>query len=81
MAWWWLSFVDPDLPEGTRSLGVSLVQGDDLVEACKEAHRLGINPGGEVLGCELPDHEVPGETYRNRLMPPAEARALTGALH
>jgi hypothetical protein len=27
LGWWWLSFVDPDKPDGQRFLGVTIVQG------------------------------------------------------
>lgn len=53
--WFWLSFCDTDKPEGERFLGGCLVQGADFGDAVHEAHRLGINPGGEVAGWEIED--------------------------
>ena len=53
MPWYWLSFVDPDLPEGSQFLGVCIVDGDDPVEAVKVAWAAKCNPGGEVLTYEL----------------------------
>ena len=45
----WLSFVDPDKPEGDRFLGVAIVPDAlEPVAAVKEAWRLKCNPGGEV---------------------------------
>jgi len=44
--YWWLSFSDE------KNLGIAIVEmpkGSHGIEAIKEAHRLGINPGGEVL--------------------------------
>lgn len=55
---WWLSFVDKEQcappgqgkPGGTGFLGVSIVSASSYVEAVRQAHRLGCNPGGEVQG-------------------------------
>lgn len=47
----WISFADSELPEGQQFLGCVVVRGaTDIVNACKVAHALGINPGGEALG-------------------------------
>jgi hypothetical protein len=54
---WWLSFCDPDRPRGEKFKHAVIVEGRDIVEAADEAWRLGINPGGEVMGYELP-HRV-----------------------
>lgn len=54
MRLWWLSFCDADLPAGSQSLGVCIVEGFDIGWAAAEAHRLGCNPGGEVWGVEFP---------------------------
>lgn len=51
LPFWWLSFVsDLDV-----ALGVCIVRGEDLIHATTRAHELGINPGGQVLGFEVPD--------------------------
>ena len=42
--WWWMSFADPDLPEGSRFLGVAIVQAPHVAAALTRSHRLGINP-------------------------------------
>lgn len=47
--WIYLSFAGS---EGFR--GACIVRGNNVVEGAREAHRLGINPGGAVLGCTLP---------------------------
>ena len=42
--WWWLSFADEEF------LGACLVQGDSFILAVGESLRIGINPGGQVVG-------------------------------
>lgn len=51
---YWLSFVDPERPKGTRFIGVALVEADDFGLAVQLAHRKGCNPGGEVAGEPIP---------------------------
>jgi len=63
--WWWLSFCDPEKPAGQRFVGVTLVRGSAFLQAVQEAHRLGINPGGEVKGTQIPE---PAPKFRNRLL-------------
>lgn len=48
MKWYWLSFVDPALPEGKRSLGACYLQAEDPRDACRAAYVHRCNPGGEV---------------------------------
>lgn len=78
--WWWLSFVDPDRPEGQRSLGVAIVQGADIGEVASNAWALDCNPGGEVAGAELPDALLPAPEHLNRLHGPADARELAASI-
>lgn len=78
LTWWWLSFVDAEKPEGERFLGVAIVQARGIGHAVTEAYRLGINPGGEVVGLEIDAEHVPAEEYRERLLTKAEAEALVG---
>jgi hypothetical protein len=66
--WFWISFADPDKPEGDQFLGVVVVQGGGMQEAIQNAWSMGINPGGQVMAFELLDDEVPDEQYRRRLM-------------
>lgn len=51
---WWLSFADATLPKGTQFLGAAIVRGETMTAAVVRAHWLQINPGGEVLGVEIP---------------------------
>lgn len=72
---WWLSFVNPELPEGQRFLGVSIVRARGVLDAATKAHRQRINPGGEVASFELtgePPLFIP-EKYIGRLLTRAEA--------
>lgn len=66
-AWFYLSFATD---EGFR--GGCVVRGDDVAEATKEAWRQGCNPGGEVLGAQVPDDLMPRESYCNRLLTKVE---------
>lgn len=75
---YWLSFCDPKRPEGTRFLGACIVPGRDLREAARWAWVLNCNPGGEVLGLEVPptiDPSIPAE-WRNRLLSREEVDRL-----
>lgn len=74
LTWWWLSFADPKKPDGNQFLGVACVEAFDFISACVEAWRLGINPGGEVAGCPLP--EPPEEALRNQLASESELAEL-----
>lgn len=68
--WWWLSFADAHKPRGSQNLGCAVVQADSLVEAVQEAHLMGCNPGGQVLGQPMP--YLPRGMPINRLLTPAE---------
>jgi ABC-type proline/glycine betaine transport system ATPase subunit len=73
----WLSFCDPDKPEGERFLGAAIVEATDLREALKVTWRLKINPGGEVLSVEIPDDvTLEPNDCMNRLLTKAEAEAV-----
>lgn len=77
---WWLSFADQTRPTGQHFLGVALVIAGDMAQAVRVAWKLGVNPGGEVLGMELPTW-CWGLVYENllpvgKLLTRAEAEAL-----
>ena len=61
MTYFWLNFIDPDLPEESGFLGAAIVVGDDFFEAVQNAHRMGCNPGGEALGQEFDGEGIPAE--------------------
>lgn len=73
MSVWWLSFANDG-----GFLGGALVRGDTFPHAIAEAHRLGINPGGEVQGVELPGDDEPPDHEMNRLYSKAELESELG---
>ncbi len=73
LSWFWLSFADAGKPRGEQFLGVVILQARDSRHAHMESHRLGLNPGGEVL--IYPTTE-PHEQYRNRVLSRIEAGML-----
>lgn len=68
LGWWWLSFVDQELPDGHRFLGVAIVEGNGVASASSRAHALGVNPGGSVQAVELTGDGIPSIEWRNRLL-------------
>lgn len=85
---WWLSFVDPDKappleeqrPGGPSFLGVAIVQAPDYLEAVRRAHRLGINPGGEVAGFGPIGVDEVAEEWCHRLLTATEANIAGGGM-
>ena len=61
--WWWLSFCDPSYPEGSQFLGAILTRACGFTTAITKTHLLGINPGGECKGFELPDDITSGPEF------------------
>ena len=55
---WFLSFADGNLPQGSQFLGGAIVRASHMIEAVRVAHILGINPGGEVQGIQVPSKLV-----------------------
>lgn len=72
MSSWWLSFADGDRPVGTQFLGACIVDASDFLIAVAKTHALGINPGGEVQGYEIPEGAPDLSRWKNRLMSRAE---------
>ena len=66
MSLWWLSFCDPKIHEGSQFLGACIIEGSDGIEAIRAAHRLGCNPGGEVLFHEIDADVVSAIPLRSR---------------
>jgi hypothetical protein len=69
---WWLSFADPDRPEGTQFLGAAIVRAMSFLEAVQVAHHLGINSGGEVQSLQIPPEMKIPEKWIERLLTKAE---------
>ena len=71
MTTFWLTFSDLDAPSDKRFLGVAIFDMDEsegelsVAEIVRHAHKLGINPGGQVLVQEV--ESIPDE-YKNRLI-------------
>lgn len=61
--WWYVSF---GTPAGFR--GAVIVRAENIMDACREAGLRGINPGGNALGCPLPEGCEPPEEWCNVLM-------------
>ena len=73
---YYLSFADDD---GFK--GVCVVEASDGIEAVKKAHRLGINPGGQVMITLIPREvhdKAPKRLPFNRLMDKATLIELGG---
>lgn len=66
----WMSFVDPYLPPGRRSLGVCLVRAGSPKGAIIRSHMLGCNPGGELKMYQVPPELQPelARVPRDRLL-------------
>jgi hypothetical protein len=68
MAWWWMSFADPEMPKGRQFLGGLLIEADDEHEMLLRSHALGLNPGGEISFFRVPpqfeERVTPDLTYR-----------------
>jgi hypothetical protein len=72
LTWWWLSFADGTRPKGSQFLGAVLVRAHGTTDAVLQSHRLGLNPGGEVLSVQAPDGYEPNEKYVGRLLSKAD---------
>ena len=64
---WWLSFAADEF------LGACSVEAPTFLAAVKVAHALGINPGGECLGIEVPAGLEGPARFHDRLLTKAEA--------
>lgn len=85
VSYWWLSFVDTDLPYreegdypgGPRWLGFCIVPAPNIVMAGQFAYAMGCNPGGQVAGYPFTvddGYRVKGE-YVGRLFSGVAGRA------
>lgn len=66
--WWWLSFADEKKPQGSQFLGAVLLEANDMSDAVLKSKRLGLNPGGEVLGAMLGGHKEPPKEQTYKLL-------------
>lgn len=58
---WWLSYAGD---EGFR--GVVIIEASDFISACRRSAELGLSPGGEVSGHDVP-RDIPVEEQPNDL--------------
>ncbi len=74
LPYFWLSFVGD---EGFR--GVVIMRGRSDIDCIRRSHALGINPGGQVLSCEmLPEFEPPAKAT-NKLLTKEDLERLLPA--
>ncbi len=62
MALWWLSFASE-----TKFLGAMIVAAPTMERAVQLAHRAGTNPGGAVMGSEIPPQTHPPRTFEEAM--------------
>lgn len=67
MKCFFMSFVNPDKPEGQRALGVCIVDALGVSHAMQKTWDLGINPSGEIKSYEVPISEFKQE-HKNRFL-------------
>jgi hypothetical protein len=76
LCWFYCSFADDD---GFR--GAIFMKAKGITHFVREATRLGINPGGQVMGVKLADTDaLPAEKYRNRLLDKKNLEEAVGAI-
>ncbi len=68
--WFWLSFCDPDKPQGSQFLGACIVRAEGPANALAESHRAKCNPGGEVQIMQLPPDLPDSSTAKQSRRPP-----------
>jgi hypothetical protein len=66
------------LPQLNAQFPHRLPDSEWIAAATRKAHRLGCNPGGQVMSLELHAGEVPPAIWLNRLLTRAEADAVPG---
>jgi len=65
---WWMSFCDITRPKGKRNIGVIITKAKGMAHAIAKAHKLGINPGGEVQACQIPNELVKNKDVCDKLL-------------
>jgi hypothetical protein len=79
VTYFWMSFCDPEKPEGSRFLGALVIKADSDFEALARSWFLELNPGGEMLFYEIPElyHErIPTDWIETRLITRKECETL-----
>ena len=70
---WWLSFCDPDLPEGSQFLGAVCIDAHGLADATHRVTVAGLNPGGEIMAVQIPEGRRVADSHCNRILDKQEA--------
>lgn len=70
MPWWWISFADEEKDE---FLGVVITEAADFEVALMKTEVMGINPGGQAAGLEIPEYD--DRDFVDRLLTEEECRA------
>ena len=65
---WYLSFADPEKPEGQQWLGACAVQANGFLDAVCAATLHGCNPGGQAIGWDLGDWAPVPADFMNRVL-------------
>lgn len=64
----WISFCDDRFGFAGKFLGVAVLKSADLEESRRQAHRLGINPGGQAAGVLIHTRAEPPAELLNHLV-------------
>lgn len=72
----YMSFADPERPAGTQWLGACVVEADTFIDAVAHARKVGCNPGGEVMGGEVPEERRPSPEFFDRLLTLDDVKAM-----
>jgi hypothetical protein len=75
-AWWYFSFCDPGRPRGKQFVGALVVKASGYISAIEGTHLLGLNPGGEVSGLEIPYEDDEAEPWAYRLLTREEVKQM-----
>ena len=59
----WMSFCDTEKPKGQQFIGVVITRAKGMAHAIDKTHRLGINPGGEVMSYETNPDDIASEHF------------------
>lgn len=62
----------------TEFLGAIIIETRGMTTAMMETHALGINPGGECMGIEIPPENYPPKECWNRLLSREEVERYMG---
>jgi hypothetical protein len=73
---WWLSFADPEKPQGQQFLGGLITQARTFPAALTRSWAIGVNPGGEVAYRGPIPASYIGPQWRDRLLTKEEVMSV-----